>query len=28
MKAHPSDDAIIKQAGLTVEQYKELCKTI
>ena len=28
MKAHPSDDTIIKQAGLTVEQYKELCKTI
>jgi hypothetical protein len=28
MKAHPSDDAVIKQAGLTVEQYKELCKTI
>lgn len=28
MKAHPSDDAIIKAAGLTVEQYKELCKTI
>jgi hypothetical protein len=28
MKAHPSDDTVIKQAGLTVEQYKELCKTI
>lgn len=28
MKAHPSDDAVIKAAGLTVEQYKELCKTI
>jgi hypothetical protein len=28
MKAHPSDDTIIKQADLTVEQYKELCKTI
>ena len=28
MKAHPSDDAVIKQAGLTAEQYKELCKTI
>jgi hypothetical protein len=28
MKAHPSDDAVIKSAGLTVEQYKELCKTI
>lgn len=28
MKAHPSDDAIIKAAGLSVEQYKELCKTI
>lgn len=28
MKAHPSDDAVIKAAGLTVEKYKELCKTI
>lgn len=28
MKAHPSDDAVIKAAGLSVEQYKELCKTI
>lgn len=28
MKAHPSDDAVIKAAGLTVEQYKQLCKTI
>ena len=26
--AHPSDDAVIKAAGLTVEQYKEKCKTI
>ena len=28
ISAHPSDDAIIKAAGLTVEQYKEKCKTI
>lgn len=28
MTAHPSDDTIIKKAGLTVEKYKELCKTI
>jgi len=28
MTAHPSDDAIIKANNLTVEQYKELCKTL
>ena len=28
MKSHPSDDTIIKQAGLSVEEYKKLCKTI
>ena len=28
IKAHPSDDTVIKAAGVTVEQYKELCKTI
>lgn len=28
MKSHPSDDTIIKSAGLSVEKYKELCKTI
>lgn len=28
MKNHPSDDAIIKSAGLTVEEYKKLCKTL
>jgi hypothetical protein len=28
MKSHPSDDTIIKIAGLTAQQYKELCKTI
>jgi hypothetical protein len=26
--SHPSDDTIIKAAGITVEKYKELCKTI
>ena len=28
MTAHPSDDAIIKANNMTVEQYKELCKTL
>jgi hypothetical protein len=28
MTAHPSDDYIIKKAGLTIEEYKERCKTI
>jgi len=28
MKSHPSDDAIIRQAGLSVEEYKNLCKTL
>jgi hypothetical protein len=26
MTAHPSDDYIIKRAGLSVEQYKEMVK--
>ena len=28
IKHHPSDDAIISAAGLTVEQYKEQCRTL
>ena len=28
MTAHPSDDTIIKANNMTVEQYKELCKTL
>jgi len=28
IKNHPSDDTILKQAGMTVEQYKEKCKTL
>jgi hypothetical protein len=28
MKAHPSDDKIIKEAGLTIEEYKRLVKGI
>lgn len=28
MKAHPSDDKIIKEAGLSVEKYKEMVKTL
>ena len=28
MKSHPSDDTVIKQAGLSVEEYKNLCKTL
>ena len=28
MTAHPSDDKIIREAGLTVEKYKELVRTI
>ena len=28
MKNHPSDDAIIKSAGMSVQQYKDLCKTV
>ena len=28
IKNHPSDDTILKQAGITVEQYKEKCKTL
>ena len=28
MTAHPSDDTIIKANNMTVQQYKELCKTL
>lgn len=28
MTAHPSDDYVIKKAGLTVEEYKERCRQI
>lgn len=28
MTSHPSDDAILKANNMTVEQYKELCKTL
>lgn len=28
IKNHPSDDTIIKSAGLSVEQYKTLCKNL
>lgn len=28
MTAHPSDDAVLKVNNMTVEQYKELCKTL
>jgi hypothetical protein len=28
MTAHPSDDTILKANNMTVEQYKELCKTL
>lgn len=28
MKSHPSDDTILKQAGYTVEKYKEVCKSL
>ena len=24
MKAHPSDDKIIREAGLTIEEYKKM----
>jgi hypothetical protein len=24
MTAHPSDDAVLKKAGVTVEQYKQM----
>jgi hypothetical protein len=28
MKAHPSDDKIIKEAGLTIEEYKKMVKSL
>jgi hypothetical protein len=28
MTAHPSDDTVIKAAGLTVEEYKAKCQAI
>jgi hypothetical protein len=28
IKNHPSDDTILRQAGMTVEQYTEKCKTL
>jgi hypothetical protein len=28
MTAHPSDDAIIKAAGISVEQYKEMVRAL
>jgi hypothetical protein len=28
LKHHPSDDTILKQCNLTVDKYKEMCKTL
>lgn len=28
MKSHPSDDTILKANGLSIQQYKDLCKTL
>jgi hypothetical protein len=28
MSAHPSDDKVLREAGLTVEQYKEMVRTL
>jgi hypothetical protein len=28
MTAHPSDDYILKQAGISVQQYKEMVRNI
>ena len=28
IKNHPSDDTVLKEVGMSVDEYKEKCKTL